>query len=70
MFCPISAIPTNLYCIADCAPTSPNHNCSLDTSTTVTKLGRHIGVIMVRPVIRHIAGIVVGYCGMDVHIGI
>ena len=38
-----------------------NHNCSLDTSTTVTKLGRHIGVIMVRPVIPHIAGIVVGY---------
>ena len=36
-------------------------NCSLDTSTTVTKLGRHIGVIMVRPVIPHIAGIVVGY---------
>ena len=38
-----------------------NHNCSLDTSTTVTKLGRHIDVIMVRPVIPHIAGIVVGY---------
>ena len=30
-------------------------------STTVTKLGRHIGVIMVRPVIPHVAGIVVGY---------
>ena len=38
-----------------------NHNCSLDTSTTVTKLGRHIDVITVRPVIPHIAGIVVGY---------
>ena len=38
-----------------------NHNCSLDTSTTVTKLGRHIDVIMVRPMIPHIAGIVVGY---------
>ena len=38
-----------------------NHNCSLDTSTTVTKLGRHIDVIMVRPVIPHMAGIVVGY---------
>ena len=38
-----------------------NHNCSLDTRTTVTKLGRHIDVIMVRPVIRHMAGIVVGY---------
>ena len=38
-----------------------NHNCSLDTSTTVTKLGRHIDVIMVRPVMLHIAGIVVGY---------
>ena len=37
------------------------HNCSLDTSTTVTKLGRHIDVIIVRPVIPHIAGIVVGY---------
>ena len=33
----------------------------LDTSTTVTTLGRHIDVIMVRPVILHIAGIVVGY---------
>ena len=32
-----------------------NHNCSLDTSTTVTKLGRHIDVIMVRPVIPHSA---------------
>ena len=31
-----------------------------DTSTTVTKLGRHIDVIMVRPVMLHIAGIVVG----------
>ena len=38
-----------------------NHNCYLDTSTTVTKLGRHIDVIMVRPVMLHIAGIVVGY---------
>ena len=38
-----------------------NHNCSPDTSTTVTKLGRHIDVIIVRPVIPHIAGIVVGY---------
>ena len=38
-----------------------NHNCSHDTSTTVTKPGRHIDVIMVRPVIPHIAGIVVGY---------
>ena len=38
-----------------------NHNCSLYASTTVTKLGRHIKVIMVRPVIPHIAGIVVGY---------
>ena len=38
-----------------------NNNCSLDTSTTVTKLVRHIDVIMVRPVIPHIAGIVVGY---------
>ena len=38
-----------------------NHNCSLDTRTTVTKLGRHIDVIMVCPVIPHIAGIVVGY---------
>ena len=38
-----------------------NHNCSLDTNTTVTKLGRHIDVIMVRPVMLHIAGIVVGY---------
>ena len=38
-----------------------NHNCSLDTSTTVTKLGRHIDVIMVCPVIPHIAGIVVGH---------
>ena len=38
-----------------------NRNCSLDTRTTVTKLGRHIDVIMVRPVIPHIAGIVVGY---------
>ena len=38
-----------------------NHNCSLDTSTTVTNLGRQIDVIMVRPVIPHIAGIVVGY---------
>ena len=38
-----------------------NHNCSLDTSTRVTKLGQHIDVIMVRPVIPHIAGIVVGY---------
>ena len=28
---------------------------------TVTKLGRHIDVIMVRHVIPHIAGIVVGY---------
>ena len=37
------------------------HNCSLDTSTTVTKLGRHIDVIMVRPVTPHSAGIVVGY---------
>ena len=37
------------------------HNCSLDTSTTVTKLGRHVDVIMVCPVIPHIAGIVVGY---------
>ena len=27
----------------------------------MTKLGRHIDVIMVRPVILHIAGIVVGY---------
>ena len=45
-----------------------NLKCSLDTSKTVTKLGRHIDVIMVRPVITHIAGIVVG--GMDVHIGI
>ena len=27
----------------------------------MTKLGRHIDVIMVRPVIPHIAGIVVGY---------
>ena len=33
----------------------------------MTKLGRHIDVIMVRPVMPHIAGIVVG---MDVHIGI
>ena len=38
-----------------------NQNCSLDTSTTVTKLDRHIYVILVRPVILHIAGIVVGY---------
>ena len=38
-----------------------NHNFYLDTSMTVTKLGRHIHVIMVRPVIPHIAGIVVGY---------
>ena len=38
-----------------------NHNCSLDTSTTVSKLSRHIDVIIVRPVIPHIAGIVVGY---------
>ena len=38
-----------------------NHNCSLDTSTTITKLGGHIDVIMVRPVILHMAGIVVGY---------
>ena len=38
-----------------------NHNCSLDTTTTVTKLGRHIDVIMMRPVIPHIAGIVVGH---------
>ena len=38
-----------------------NHNCSLDTSRRVTKLGQHIDVIMVRPVIPHIAGIVVGY---------
>ena len=38
-----------------------HHNCSLDTNTTVTKLGRHIDVIMVRPVILHMAGIVVGY---------
>ena len=38
-----------------------NHNCSLDTNTMVTKLGRHIDVIMVRPVIPHIVGIVVGY---------
>ena len=38
-----------------------NHNCSLDTNTTVTKLGRHIDIIMVRPVIPHSAGIVVGY---------
>ena len=37
------------------------HNCSLDTSTTVAKVGRHIDVMMVRPVIPHIAGIVVGY---------
>ena len=37
------------------------HNCSLDTSTTVTKLVRHIKVIMVRPVKLHMAGIVVGY---------
>ena len=27
----------------------------------MTKLGRHIDVIMVRPVLPHIAGIVVGY---------
>ena len=27
----------------------------------MTKLGRHIDVIMVRPVIPHIAGMVVGY---------
>ena len=27
----------------------------------MTKLGRHIDVIMVRPVMPHIAGIVVGY---------
>ena len=38
-----------------------NRICSLDTSTTVTKLGRHIDVIMVHPVILHMAGIVVGY---------
>ena len=38
-----------------------NHNCSVDTNTTVTKLGRHIGVMMVRSVIPHIARIVVGY---------
>ena len=38
-----------------------NHNCSRDTSTTVTKLGRHIDVIIVRPVTPHIAGVVVGY---------
>ena len=38
-----------------------NHNCSLDTSMTVSKLGRHIDVIMVRPVMLRIAGIVVGY---------
>ena len=38
-----------------------NHNCSHDTSTTVTKLGRHIYVIMVRPLILYNAGIVVGY---------
>ena len=38
-----------------------NLNCSLDTSTTVTKLGRHIDVIMVRPVIPHNAGIVLEY---------
>ena len=37
------------------------HNCSLDTSTTVTKLVRHIKVIRVRPVILHMAGIGVGY---------
>ena len=30
-------------------------------STAVTKRGRHINVIMVRPVIIHTAGIVVGY---------
>ena len=40
---------------------SHNHNCSLDTNKTVTKLGRHIGVMIVRHVIPHIAGIVVGY---------
>ena len=38
-----------------------NRNCSLDTSTTVTKLGRHIDMIMVRPVILHMTGIVLGY---------
>ena len=38
-----------------------NHNCSLARSKTVTKLGLHIDVIIVRPVIPHIAGIVVGY---------
>ena len=38
-----------------------NHNCSLDTRTTVIKLFRHIQVIMVRPVILYMAGIVVGY---------
>ena len=38
-----------------------NQNCSLDTSTTVTKLIWHIYVILVRPVVLLIAGIVVGY---------
>ena len=32
-----------------------------DVSTTVTKLGRHVDVIIVHPVIPHIAGIVVEY---------
>ena len=37
----------------------------------MTKLGRHIDVIMVRPVIPHSAGIVVGYWRNGVqHIGI
>ena len=44
-----------------CTVLHHNHNCSLDTRTTLTKLGRHIVVIMVRPVIPHSAGMVVGY---------
>ena len=59
VFCPISAVPTNLYWIVHLL--RHNHNCSLDTNTTVTKLGWHIDVIMVHPVILHIAVIVVGY---------
>ena len=57
-FLSISAVPTNLRIVH---LLRHNHNCSLITSTTVTTLGRHIDVIIVRPVILHIAGIVVGY---------
>ena len=61
VFCPISAVPTICTELRIAHLLRHNPNCSLDTSTTVTKLGRHIDVIMVRPVIPHIAGIVVGY---------